>query len=179
MSGKEKKAALEEKLQLLRSVTKSNAANKTSILVDASKYIKELKDKVEEEAAAASWSQANTDSSSAFGSGSAMPATVTVSSVELDSNSCSSRRGFRINVSTERSRPGLLVSVLEALEDLGLDVLDADVSCADDTAFRFQALGGSGQQGKQQQHQGGSVDEQMVQQAVLQAISKCMDDDDE
>jgi UTP:GlnB (protein PII) uridylyltransferase len=81
-------------------------------------------------------------------------------------------------VSTERSQPGLLVSVLEALEDLGLDVLDADISCADDTAFRFQALGGSGQQGKQQQ-QGGSVDEQMVQQAVLQAISKCMDDDDE
>ncbi|XP_066340705.1 basic helix-loop-helix protein 004-like [Miscanthus floridulus] len=176
MSGKEKKAALEEKLQLLRSVTKSNAANKTSILVDASKYIKELKDKVEE-AAAASWSQADTDSSSAFGSGSAMPATVSVSSVELDSNSCSSRRGFRINVSTERSRPGLLVSVLEALEDLGLDVLDADISCADDTAFRFQALGGSGQQGKQQQQQGGSVDEQMVQKAVLQA-TKCMDDDD-
>ena len=105
-----------------------------------------------------------------------MFAQVSVSSVELDSNSC--RRGFRINVSTERSRPGLLVSVLEALEDLGLDVLDADVSCADDTAFRFQALGGSGQQGKQQQ-QGGSVDEQMVQQAVLQAIIKCMDDDDE
>jgi hypothetical protein len=62
------------------------------------------------------------------------------------------------------------------MEDLGLDVLDADVSCADDTAFRFQALGGSGQQ--QQQQQGGSMDEQMVQQAVLQAISKCMDDDD-
>ena len=51
-------------------------ANKTSILVDASKYIKELKDKVEEAAAAAPWSQADTDSSSAFGSGSAMPATV-------------------------------------------------------------------------------------------------------
>ena len=106
-----------------------------------------------------------------------MFAQVSVSSVELDSNSC--RRGFRINVSTERSRPGLLVSVLEALEDLCLDVLDADVSCADDTSFCFQALGGSGQQGKQQQQQGGSVDEQMVQQAVLQAISKCMDDDDE
>jgi UTP:GlnB (protein PII) uridylyltransferase len=106
-----------------------------------------------------------------------MFAQVSVSSVELDSNSC--RRGFRINVSTERSRPGLLVSVLEALEDLGLDILDADVSCADDTAFCFQALGGSGQQGKQQQGGSVSVDEQMVQQAVLQAITKCMDDDDE
>ncbi|RCV36872.1 hypothetical protein SETIT_8G016100v2 [Setaria italica] len=165
MSGKEKKAALEEKLQLLRSVTKSNAENKTSILVDASKYIKELKDKVEEASAA--------DSSSSTTASSAMAATVSVSSVELDSNSSSCRRGFIINVSMERSRPGLLVSVLEAFEELGLDVLDADVSCADDTAFRLQALGsGQSQQGK-------SVDEQMVRQAVLQAISKCMDDDHE
>uniref|UniRef100_A0A0A9E7Q3 Plant bHLH transcription factor ACT-like domain-containing protein n=1 Tax=Arundo donax TaxID=35708 RepID=A0A0A9E7Q3_ARUDO len=95
---------------------------------------------------------------------------VSVSSVELDS---SSRRGFRINVSMERSRPGLLVSVLEAFEELGLDVLDADVSCDDDTAFRLEALGsGQGQEGA-------SVDEQVVRQAVLQAISKCMDDDDD
>ncbi|CAN6335359.1 unnamed protein product [Urochloa humidicola] len=160
MSGKEKKAALEEKLQLLRSITNSNAANKTSILVDASKYIKELKDKVEEASAA------DTTSSS---SDSTMAATqVSVSSVELDSNS---RRGFRINVSMERSRPGLLLSVLEAFEEVGLDVLDADVSCADDTAFRLQALGSG-----QGQH---SVDEQMVRQAVLQAISKCTDNDDE
>jgi hypothetical protein len=32
MSGKEKKAALEEKLQLLRSVTKSNAVNNLTFL---------------------------------------------------------------------------------------------------------------------------------------------------
>lgn len=32
MSGKEKKAALEEKLQLLRSITKSNAVNNHTIL---------------------------------------------------------------------------------------------------------------------------------------------------
>ncbi|TVU27378.1 hypothetical protein EJB05_29983, partial [Eragrostis curvula] len=155
MSGKEKKAAaLEEKLQLLRSATKSNAGNKTSILVDASKYIRELKDKVDE-AAADSSSRSDTSTQ------------VNVSSVDLDCR----RRGFRINVSMERSRPGLLVSVLEALEELGLDVLDADVSCADHSAFRFQALGSSGQ--------GETVDEQMVRQAVLQAISKCMDSDDD
>ncbi|PUZ43421.1 hypothetical protein GQ55_8G008000 [Panicum hallii var. hallii] len=168
MSGKEKK------LQLLRSVTKSNAANKTSILVDASKYIKELKDKVEEAAAASS--AADTDSSSSSSSGSAMAAaTVSVSSVDLDSSNSSCRRGFRINVSMERTRPGLLVSVLEAFEDLGLDVLDADVSCADDTAFRLQALGSG--QGQQQGGGSGSVDEQKVRQAVLQAISICMNDD--
>ncbi|KAG2622651.1 transcription factor SCREAM2-like isoform X2 [Panicum virgatum] len=165
MSGKKKK------LQLLRSVTKSDAANKTSILVDASKYIKELKDKVEEATAASA------PDSSSSGSGSAVAATVSVSSVDLDniSNSSSSRRGFRINVSMERSRPGLLVSVLEALEDLGIDVLDADVSFGEDTAFRLEALGsGDGQQ----QAASGSVDAQKVRQAVLQAIGKCINDGD-
>ena len=88
--------------------------------------------------------------------------------MDLD-NSNSSRRGFRINVSMERSRPGLLVSVLEAFEDLGIDVLDAD-----DTAFRLQALGS----GQGQQAGSGSVDEQKVRQAVLQAISKCINDGD-
>jgi hypothetical protein len=89
---------------------------------------------------------------------------VSVSSVELGSSS--NKKGFRINVSVERSRPGLLVSVLEAFEELGLD---ADVSCA--AAFRLQALGsGQGQQGEI------SVDEQMVRQAVLQAIAKCIRD---
>ncbi|XP_039824362.1 uncharacterized protein LOC120686249 isoform X2 [Panicum virgatum] len=169
MSGKGKK------LQLLRSITKSDAANKTSILVDASKYIKELKDKVEEASTVASAAD-----SSSSGSGSAVAATVSVSSVDLDNNSSnsSSRRGFRINVSMARSRAGLLVSVLEALEDLGIDVLDADVSCADDTAFRLEALG-SGQGQGQQQAASGSVDEQKVRQAVLQAINKCINDDDE
>ncbi|CAN6325595.1 unnamed protein product [Urochloa humidicola] len=142
-------------------------ADKTSILVDASKYIKELKDKIKEASEA--------DDGSSSSSGSALAATVSVSSVELrDSNSSCGRRGFRINVSMERSRPGLLVSVLEAFEELGLDVLDADVSCADDTAFRLQALGGSSGQGHQQQGGSSSVDEQMVRQAVLQAVSKCM-----
>jgi len=45
-------------------------ANKTSILVDASKYIKELKDKVEEATAASA------PDSSSSGSGSAVAATV-------------------------------------------------------------------------------------------------------
>ncbi|KAK3119566.1 hypothetical protein QOZ80_9AG0672310 [Eleusine coracana subsp. coracana] len=197
MSGKEKKAAdLEEKLQLLRSVTKSNAANETSILVDASKYIRELKGKVEAAAAAAAAGESSRSSAALPG------VVVSVSTVDLvdnsgKSSSSSSRRGggFRINVSMERSRPGLLVSVLQALEKLGLDVLDADVSCADDTPFRLQALGGRSSSasegrhllhGHHQQQQGRTtVDEQVVRQAVLQAITKCMtighndNDDDE
>ncbi|XP_052135607.1 basic helix-loop-helix protein 004-like [Oryza glaberrima] len=157
MSGKDQKkatTALEEKLELLRDVTKSSAANETSILVDASKYIKELKDKVSQEP-----EQLGSTSSSM-----PMPR-VSVSSVELEK-----KRGFRINVSMEKSQPELLTSVLEAFEELGLDVLDADVSCADDTAFRLEALGSSQSEAAET-----SVDEQMVRHAVLQAIKKCID----
>uniref|UniRef100_A0A453I501 BHLH domain-containing protein n=1 Tax=Aegilops tauschii subsp. strangulata TaxID=200361 RepID=A0A453I501_AEGTS len=42
---RKKAAALQEKLQLLRSLTHSHLSN-TSIIMDASKYIKELKQKV-------------------------------------------------------------------------------------------------------------------------------------
>jgi hypothetical protein len=105
------------------------------------------------------------------GSSSALPGTaVSVSSVDLGGDKSSRRGGFRINVSMEGSRPGMLMSVLEAFEALGLDVLDADVSCADDTPFRLQATGGQGTMTT-------AVDEQMVEQAVLQAITKCMEED--
>uniref|UniRef100_J3N5F5 Plant bHLH transcription factor ACT-like domain-containing protein n=1 Tax=Oryza brachyantha TaxID=4533 RepID=J3N5F5_ORYBR len=158
---KEKKAAagLEEKLQLLRSVTKSNAANETSILVDASNYIKELKDKLHQEP-----EDAQLDSTS-----SSMPMPrVSVSCVEVENK----KKGFRINVSLEKSQPELLTWVLEAFEEIGLDVLDADVSCAHHAAFRFEALGiGSTTHSEDAE----SMDVQMVRQAVLQAIKKCID----
>ncbi|KAL8154308.1 hypothetical protein V2J09_012068 [Rumex salicifolius] len=46
-SREHKRAIMREKLQLLRSITKSQAENNRSIIGDASKYIEELKDKVE------------------------------------------------------------------------------------------------------------------------------------
>lgn len=49
-------------------------------------------------------------------------------------------RGFLINVFSEKNSPGLLVSVLEAFDELGLDVLDARVSCSD--IFQLEAVGG-------------------------------------
>jgi len=49
-------------------------------------------------------------------------------------------RGFLINVFSEKNCPGLLVSILEAFEELGLEVLDARVSCSD--IFQLQAVGG-------------------------------------
>ena len=47
-------------------------------------------------------------------------------------------KGFQINVFSEKNCPGLLVSILEAFEELGLEVLDAKVSCSDN--FRLEAV---------------------------------------
>ncbi|KAJ4830602.1 hypothetical protein Tsubulata_040122 [Turnera subulata] len=137
--------ALHEKLQLLRSITNSQALNNASIIVDASNYIQELKEKVE---------RVNQDIAAAQTSGhpSAKPMQVTVDALE---------KGFLIGVLSDRSCPGLLVSILEALEELGLNVLEARVSCTD--TFRLQAVGGENEEQE-------SLDAQMVEQAVLQAI---------
>uniref|UniRef100_A0ACD5WQL5 Uncharacterized protein n=1 Tax=Avena sativa TaxID=4498 RepID=A0ACD5WQL5_AVESA len=43
---RKKAAALHEKMQILRSITHSHALSSTSIIMDASEYIKELKQKV-------------------------------------------------------------------------------------------------------------------------------------
>ncbi|XP_004305100.1 PREDICTED: transcription factor SCREAM2-like isoform X2 [Fragaria vesca subsp. vesca] len=133
-----KKAALYEKL---RAATNSTAMNRASIIVDASKYIQELKKKVD---------TLNQDVKASQNPSS--PA-VTVETLE---------KGFLISVLSEKNCPGLLVSILEAFEDLGLDVLDARVSCADN--FRLEAVGG------ENQGEADSIDAQVVKQAVLQAI---------
>ncbi|KAL6138955.1 hypothetical protein ACLB2K_064233 [Fragaria x ananassa] len=135
-----KNAALYEKL---RAATNSTAMNRASIIVDASKYIQELKKKVD---------TLNQDVKASQNSSS--PAQVTVETLE---------KGFLISVLSEKNCPGLLVSILEAFEDLGLDVLDARVSCADN--FRLEAVGG-----ENQGDQADSIDAQVVKQAVLQAI---------
>lgn len=49
-------------------------------------------------------------------------------------------KGFLIKVFIDRSCPGLLVSILESFEELGLNVQEARVSCTD--SFRLQAVGG-------------------------------------
>ncbi|GFY83836.1 hypothetical protein Acr_03g0006100 [Actinidia rufa] len=72
------------------------------------------------------------------------------------------QKGFLINVFSEKNCPGLLVSILKAFEELGLDVLDASISCSD--SFRLEAVGG------ENEGQDESLDAQVVKQAVLQAI---------
>ncbi|XP_068315074.1 transcription factor bHLH61-like isoform X1 [Pyrus communis] len=150
VSREHKRAALYEKLQLLRSITNSHALNKTSIIVDASKYIEELKQKVERLNQDIANAQTTSSSSS---DQNPLPGQVTVEALE---------KGFLINVFSEKSCPGLLVSVLEAFEDLGLNVLEARVSCAD--SFRLQAVGGENEE------EGESIDAHAVKQAVAVAI---------
>ncbi|KAK4418862.1 hypothetical protein Salat_2299000 [Sesamum alatum] len=146
-----KKAALYEKLEQLRSATNSTAVNRASIVVDASRYIQELKERVDK----LNQDIATLQSSSHQNS---LPA-VKVETLE---------KGFLINVFSERNCPGLLVSILEVFEDLGLEVLDARVSCSD--TFRLQAVS------DQNEGQCDSIDGQMVKQAVLQAIRTWSDD---
>ncbi|KAI4353515.1 hypothetical protein L6164_002459 [Bauhinia variegata] len=137
-----KKAALQHKLQQLRAVTNSSALNRASIIVDASKHIEELKHKVE---------GVNTELENTESSSSQLPM-VSVETLE---------RGFLINVFSERNCPGMLVAILEAFEELGLDVLDARVSCED--TFQLEAVGGESEDNE-------SIDAQVVKQTVLQAI---------
>ncbi|KDP21689.1 hypothetical protein JCGZ_03360 [Jatropha curcas] len=145
VSRETKRAALHERLQLLRSITNSHALNKTSIIVDATKYIEGLKHKVE---------RLNQDIAAAQTSSRQTPLPmVTVETLE---------KGFLINAFLDRSCPGLLVSILEAFEELGLIVQEARVSCTD--SFRLQAVGG------QNEEQVEIIDAQMVKQAVLEAI---------
>ncbi|GAB2212508.1 hypothetical protein Droror1_Dr00020479 [Drosera rotundifolia] len=150
VSRENKRAArghLHEKLQLLRSVTNSHAVDKTSIISDVSKYIEELKEKVEKLNRDVTNSQSLIDQ---------VPSPmIKVESID---------RGFLVDVYAERSYPGLLVSVLEAFEELNLGLVEARASCED--FFHLEAFG------TQRQGAGQPIDGQIVRQAVLQAINK-------
>ncbi|KAK4277760.1 hypothetical protein QN277_015709 [Acacia crassicarpa] len=143
---KKKREDLHEKLQLLRSITHSHSLDKTSIILDATKYIEELKEKVE---------RLNQDIATAEETSkdqNHLPM-VTVETLE---------KGFLINVYSGNSCPGLLVPILEVFEDMGLSVMEARVSCSD--TFQFQAVGGEEEEG------GDSMDAEAVTQAVRRVI---------
>uniref|UniRef100_A0A1D1ZI28 Transcription factor bHLH61 n=1 Tax=Anthurium amnicola TaxID=1678845 RepID=A0A1D1ZI28_9ARAE len=155
VSREHKRATLHEKLQLLRSVTNSNAVSKTSIIVDASKYIEDLKQKVEKLNQDISYVRSIRDDNP-------LPM-VTVETLE---------KGFLINVCSTKSCPGMLVSVLEAFEELGLSVLEARVSCTD--TFHLEAVGGESE-GEAES----VVDAEVVRRAVLQAIKNCKESNEQ
>ncbi|KAF5446610.1 hypothetical protein F2P56_032223 [Juglans regia] len=143
VSRKHKRAAMYKKLQLLRSITNSHAS-KTSIILDASKYIEDLKRKIDE-----------------------MNRNIVVETVQASLPLLkveAQEKGFVIEVFAERSCCGLLVFILEAFEELGLDVRQARVSCSD--RFHLEAIGARDNQGDQEDQ----IDAQVVKEAVLQAI---------
>ncbi|XP_020593769.1 uncharacterized protein LOC110033931 [Phalaenopsis equestris] len=146
----QKRATLHEKFQLLRSVTNSHALNKKSIIVDASDYIEGLKEKVERLNREISYAR----NIIAGESNKFTRPTVTVEPLE---------KGFLINVYSQKSCPGLLVSILEVFEDLGLNVLEANASCTE--AFRLEAFGA--------EEVMETLDAEVVKQAVHRAIKNC------
>ncbi|XP_010505778.1 PREDICTED: transcription factor SCREAM2-like [Camelina sativa] len=146
VSREQKRGSLQEKFQLLRSITNSHAENDTSIIMDASKYIQTLKQKVErfnEGPTAEQSSSEPTDPTTPM---------VTVETLE---------KGFMINILSGKNQPGMLVSVLEAFEDIGLNVLEARVSCTD--SFSLHAMGVENEEGE-------NMDAEAVKQAVTDAM---------
>ncbi|KAL7095162.1 hypothetical protein ACP275_10G007100 [Erythranthe tilingii] len=103
----------------------SRERKKASIIVDATRYIEELKERVEK----LNQDVTTLQTSSSQQNSVLPPQVVKVETLE---------KGFLINVFSGKNSPSLLVSVLEAFEDLGLEVLDARVSCSDN--FHLEAV---------------------------------------
>ncbi|KAG7565894.1 Helix-loop-helix DNA-binding domain superfamily [Arabidopsis suecica] len=139
-------SSLREKFHLLRSITNSHAESETSIIVDASKYIKKLKQKVEK-------INNETTSEQSFRESSDPNPMVTVETLE---------KGFMVKVTSVKNEAGMLVCVLETFEDLGLDVVEARVSCTD--TFSLHAIGSSNND------DGDIMDAEAVKQAVTESI---------
>ncbi|CAA0834450.1 Unknown protein [Striga hermonthica] len=140
------KESIHDKLQILRSITHSHAMNESSIVLDASNYIKDLKqkvDKLNEEIATAESSARHQNSRPR----------VTVETLE---------KGFLVNIHSGQNCPGLLASILETFEELGLNVLEARVSCVDN--FHLQAIGGENEEDD------ANMDAQTVKRAISNTI---------
>ncbi|KAH8490552.1 hypothetical protein H0E87_022915 [Populus deltoides] len=147
VSREQKRAAKQKKLQLLRSITNSHAHDKASIILDASNYIKDLKQRVE---------KLNQDVATAASFTSQNFPTIRVEEQEND---------FLIKVFTARNCQGLLVFILEAFEELGLEVLQARVSTSD--SFHLEAIAT-----RENKEADDHIDAQVVKQVVLQGIQK-------
>ncbi|KAL0848182.1 hypothetical protein Bca101_021429 [Brassica carinata] len=154
-------SSLREQFQLLRSITNSHAESETSIIEDASKYIKKLKHKVE---------KINNETTSEQYFCDPTDPMVTVETLE---------QGFMINIMSGKNEPGMLVCVLEVFEDLGLDVAEARVSCTD--SFSLHAIGMPNVytlRGVPMNDDGESMDAEAVKQAVAVAVRTWSDSHD-
>lgn len=120
---------------------------KTSVLWDASKYIQGLKQQLQ------GLNQLAVATSQKIIDYDPLP----VLKVEPQ------EEGFMIKVVSQRKCEGLLVFILEAFEELGLDVVQARVSCEDN--FCLEAVGV-----KENNQDTRHLDAELVEQVVSQAI---------
>ncbi|KAJ9690736.1 hypothetical protein PVL29_013076 [Vitis rotundifolia] len=134
-----KRMALRRKLHILRTLTSSKSVKKSSIVMDAFLYIYKLKLKLEaikrEYLKLINYTQE-----------------VKVEKIN--------GKGFLVRVSCKKGQD-LLVSILEAFEDMGLNVLQARVSC--NHGFGMEAVVEAEDQ---------ALDGRAVTEAVLKAIEK-------
>ncbi|KAJ0246852.1 Transcription regulator [Hirschfeldia incana] len=79
-------------------------------------------------------------------------------------------KGFMIKIMSGKNEPGMLVCVLEAFEDLGLEVVEARVSCTD--SFSLHAIGISNNDDAE------CMDAEAVKQAVSVAVRTWSDSHD-
>ncbi|CAK8566047.1 unnamed protein product [Lathyrus sativus] len=143
-----KRTAMYRNLQLLRSITYSTSQRKSSVILEATEYIQDLKHKLEELnllAVATAQKVVEYDP---------MPKLKVEEQEER----------FVIKVLSERSCKGLLVFILEAFEELGLEVLQARVSCVDN--FCLEAVGNKEENNEDSR----TLNVQLIEQEVSQAI---------
>ncbi|GFQ04240.1 transcription factor bhlh93 [Phtheirospermum japonicum] len=145
VSREHKIESLHDKLQILRSITHSHAMNETSIVLDASSYIKDLKQKVEKLNGEIATAESSIHQN--------LWPRATVKALE---------KGFLVNIHSGKNCPGLLLSILATFEELGLNVIEARVSCADN--FHLQALGGESEEDEV------NIDAQTVKRAISNTI---------
>ncbi|XP_061339548.1 uncharacterized protein LOC133286180 [Gastrolobium bilobum] len=143
-----KRTAMYRNLQVLRSITYSHSRRRTSVVLDASEYIQGLKKKLQDQL-----NQLPVATAQKIINYDPMP----MLKVEPQ------EEGFVIKVLSQRSCQGLLVFILEAFEKLGLDVIQARVSCADN--FNLEAVGN-----KENNQDTRLLDAQLIEQVVSQAI---------
>ncbi|KAB5512896.1 hypothetical protein DKX38_029972 [Salix brachista] len=159
VSIEQEREAMFKKLQLLRSITNSHAHDKASVVLDASKYIKDLKQRVErlnqDIATAESFTGQNFPTYRNLGN-LFKHRQIRVEEQEDD---------FLIKVFTTRNCQGLLVFILEAFEELGLEVLQATISTSD--SFILEAIAT-----RENKEADDHIDDRVVKQVVLRGIQK-------
>ncbi|XP_077226961.1 uncharacterized protein LOC143860276 [Tasmannia lanceolata] len=141
--GSQRKVAMHRRLHVLQSLASSKSVRRSSVYMDALYYVQELKLKVE---------RLNKEYMNLQNQIIEVPTEVKVERME---------KGVVVQVTCKKGRE-LLVSILEVFEEVGLEVLQAKVSCNHNNSFFMEAI-------VQEQKREG-LDVSVVKEAVLKAL---------